>query len=228
MLDGHTGWEHPMMYVPLHADAAKFFGQAGAVYSPTLVVASAGLWAEEYFQARGDLWSDPKQRRFVPWTRGVRSISSVTRPLEQYSFPMMAEGLADIVRAGGRGAIGGHGEQIGLDSHWEMWAYASALTPMETLETASLGGAYMLGLEDDLGSIEVGKLADLVVLDGNPLEDIRRTTAIRYVMKGGVLYDDDTLDELWPTPRPYGPYPWANPDVYRPDLRPLDLWDRRR
>jgi hypothetical protein len=225
VIDGHTGWEHPMMYVPLYGDASKFFGQAGAVYSPTLAVAGAGYWSEDYFQSHGDLWNDPKLRRFMPWTRLVRSINPAQRPLEEYSFPLMAEAVADVLHAGGRISIGGHGEQIGLDSHWEMRVYGTALTPMETLEAATMGGAYMTGLDDDLGSIKVGKLADLVVLNSNPLEDIRRTTDIRYVMKGGILYDGNTLDEVWPVARPFGPIPWENQEIYRADVRPVDVWD---
>ncbi len=227
VMDGHTGWEHPMMYVPLYQDAAQFFGQARIVYSPTLAVAGAGYWSEDYFQPRGDLWNDPKQRRFMPWTRLMRSINAAQRPLEEYSFPIMAEGLADVVRAGGYGSLGGHGEQIGLDTQWEMRVYGQAMTPMEVLETASLGGAYMMGLEDDLGSIEVGKLADLVVLNANPLEDIEHTDDIAFVMKRGILYDANTLDELWPERRPYGRRTWANDDVYRADVRPVEYWNRR-
>ena len=98
---------------------------------------------------------------------------------------------------------------------------------MAALEAATLHGAHFLGLTDDLGSIEVGKLADLVVLDANPLEDIRNTTAIRSVMKGGVLYDGTTLDEIWPEERAFGPRPWVNPDLFRNDDRPIDYWDRR-
>jgi hypothetical protein len=214
-----------MMYVPLYGDASKFFGQAGAVYSPTLAVAGAGYWSEDYFQSHGDLWNDPKLRRFMPWTRLVRSINPAQRPLEEYSFPLMAEAVADVLHAGGRISIGGHGEQIGLDSHWEMRVYGTALTPMETLEAATMGGAYMTGLDDDLGSIKVCKLADLVVLNSNPLEDIRRTTDIRYVMKGGILYDGNTLDEVWPVARPFGPIPWENQEIYRADVRPVDVWD---
>ena len=67
-----------MMYLPLYQDAAKAFGQPGAIYSPTLTVASAGYWAEEYWQSRGALWRDPKLRRFMPWERLVRSINSAT------------------------------------------------------------------------------------------------------------------------------------------------------
>jgi hypothetical protein len=225
VLDGHTGWEHPMMYLPLYQDAARAFGQAGAIYSPTLTVASAGYWAEEYWQSRGALWRDPKLRRFMPWERLVRSINSATRPLEEYSFPMMAEAVADLVRAGGYASLGGHGEQIGLDSHWEIWAYGSALTPIEALEVATMGGARMAGLDDDLGSITVGKVADLAILNSNPLEDLKRTTDLRYVMKAGRLYDAATLDEVWPDRRPYGPVPWANEAVYRGGARPMNVWD---
>lgn len=94
---------------------------------------------------------------------------------------------------------------------------ASALGPMGALEIASAHGAYFIGRSADLGSIEVGKLADLIVLNSNPLDNIRNTMDIRYVMKGGVLYDDDTLDEVWPRQRKYGPYYWVNEDVYKAD-----------
>ena len=59
-----------------------------------------------------------------------------------------------------------------------------------------------IGLDGDLGSIEPGKLADLVVLEDDPIDDIRNTNRIRYVMKNGRLYDADTLDERWPRERP--------------------------
>ena len=101
-----------------------------------------------------------------------------------------------------------------------------ALTPMEALEAASLDGAHFLGLDQELGSITVGKLADLVVLDSNPLEDIRKTIDIRYVMKSGRLRDARTLDEVWPTTRPYGKHPWVQEEMNRLDTRPDTYWDR--
>ena len=97
---------------------------------------------------------------------------------------------------------------------------------MEALEAASLDGAHFLGLEREIGSIVPGKLADVVVLDANPLDDLRHTVDIRYVMKGGKLYDGTTLDEIWPRARPFGPKPWNSPDPRRSDLRPDDWWER--
>ena len=61
-----------------------------------------------------------------------------------------------------------------------------------------------------------------------PLADIRATADISMVMKGGVLYDADTLDEIWPQPRPYGAYPWVDAEIFRADDRPSDYWDRQR
>ena len=62
---------------------------------------------------------------------------------------------------------------------------------MEALRAATINRRALLGLDHDLGSIEPGKLADLVVLDANPLDDIRNTTSIHYTMIDGMLLDGD-------------------------------------
>jgi imidazolonepropionase-like amidohydrolase len=124
------------------------------------------------------------------------------------SFPILAEGVADIVRAGGYVAIGEHGEQIGYGSHWELWAYATGLTPLEALKIATYDGAYFIGADQEIGSLRVGKLADLVVLNSDPMADIKNSADIAMVMKGGRLYDAATLDEVWPETTSYGRIPW--------------------
>ena len=105
---------------------------------------------------------------------------------------------------------------------------ASALGPMGALRLASFDGAYFLGADQDLGSIEVGKLADLIVLNSNPLDNIRNTADMQYVMKGGILYDANTLDEVWPNDTPFGPYYWVDEDALRNDDRGVDYWNRQR
>jgi Tol biopolymer transport system component/imidazolonepropionase-like amidohydrolase len=222
MLDGQTGWEHPLSYVPLYSDVAKFFGKTHSVYSTTFVVGGPTAWNEEYFWQESEIWKDPKQQRFLPWRMLVpHTRRRPQRPVTDYSFPLIAQGLADIVGEGGHGAIGSHGQHHGLGSHWEVWMAASALGPMGALEVASLGGAHFLGMTEELGSIESGKLGDLVVLENNPLDDIRHTKDILYVMKDGVLYDGDTLDEIWPVAKPYGTYPWLLEGIYLSDDRPI-------
>lgn len=227
IMDGQTGWEHPMSYVPLYGDVAKFFGRAKATYSPTFVVAGPGPWNIEYFFAETNVWQDEKQQRFMPWRMLAGHLRRRTlRPDTDYSFPLLAQGLADIIAEGGYGAIGSHGEHHGPNAQWEIWMAASALGPMGALRLASLGGAHFLGADQDLGSIEVGKLADLIVLNSNPLDDIRNTADMQYVMKGGILYDASTLDELWPSDTPFGPYYWVDADALRSDDRGVDWWNR--
>ena len=227
IMDGQTGWEHPMSYAPLYEDAAIFFGTAHASYSPTFIVGGASAWNEEYFYQESDVWKDEKLRRFTPWRMLIPGTRRrILRPVTDYSYPMIAQGLADIVAHGGYGSIGSHGQQHGLGSHWETWAAASALGPMGALEVASLHGAHFLGVERDLGSLEAGKLGDLMVLNSNPLENIRNTKDILYVMKAGMLYDAATLDEVWPEKKPFGGYYWVNPDALRSDNLPIDYWDK--
>ncbi len=110
ILDGHTAWEHPMSYTPLYQDAARFFGIAGATYSPTFIVGGPGAWNEEFFFAERDVWKDEKQRRFMPWRQTMPHMRRrMLRPDTDYSYPMIAQALADIIEHGGWGAIGSHG-----------------------------------------------------------------------------------------------------------------------
>ncbi|MDC0008125.1 amidohydrolase family protein, partial [bacterium] len=63
---------------------------------------------------------------------------------------------------------------------------------------ATIIGAEALGLDGDLGSLIPGKLADIVILEQNPLEDLRNTNTLTHVIKNGKVYDANTLDEVWP------------------------------
>jgi len=228
VMDGAAGWEHWLQYVPIYGDVATFFGQAKAHYSAQLYRSGYGhLPGVEYWLSRSDLWRDPKVQRFSPWQQTVSKRVFSNKPLREYSFPILAQGIADIKKAGGYVAVGSHTEQEGLDTHWEVWSFALAMPPMDALEGVSMHGAHFLGLENEIGSITAGKLADLMVLNANPLDDIRNTAAIAYVMKAGTLYDANTLHELWPRRKPYGARPWYVADVLRADTRADDQWDRR-
>ena len=150
-----------------------------------------------------------------------------TRPETDYSKDIVAQVAADFIALGGRSSVGSHGQQHGLASHWDIWMYSEGMGNAGALEAATILGARFLGMEKDLGSIEVGKLGDLVVLNADPLANIRNTANIRYVVKAGVLYDADSLDELWPKEQKFGDYYWYVPDVYRSDTRPVDFYDKK-
>jgi Tol biopolymer transport system component len=228
-LDGHTGFEHPTAMAPLYGDFTTLLGKLGSVYSPTIIVGGPGAWEEEYWWQASDLWKDEKLRRFTPWRQLIpHTRRRILRPPTDYAYPIMAQAAADIVAAGGLAPIGSHGQQHGIGSHWDVWMFSEAMGAMGALESASLHGAKFMGLDRDIGSLEVGKLGDLIVFGSDPLVNIRNTATIQYVMKGGVLYDANSLDELWPRARKFGDYLWVVPDVYRAGDRPVDWFDKNQ
>lgn len=220
IMDGQTGWEHYIADLPVYSDFTRFAGLAGITYSPTVNVAGTPQGAQDYWRPKSPPSSDAKYRYFAPesYIRRTSEASAARNASAtglDFSFPVVAEGLKDVMAHGGHGSIGEHGEQFGIGSHWEIWSYATALTPMQALRAATIDGACFVGLENDLGSISPGKIADLVIIDGDPLTDIKATARIDRVMKAGILYDAGTLARLWPTAAPPPPRPWRNPPSQR-------------
>ncbi len=199
-IDGYSGNEHALPIVPLYKDVIELFARSGIAYTPTLIVAYGGPWAENYFYETTEVTNDEKLKHFVP--ENILEVRTQRRPwfrYEEYSFPKIAASAAKIMREGGIVAIGSHGQLQGLGYHWEMWALQSGgLSSLETLRAATINGAKAIGLEQDLGSIEPGKMADLVFMASSPLTYIRNTNSIKYVMKNGELFDASTLDRLYP------------------------------
>ena len=214
-MDGYPGHEHSLPIMPLYQDVVELFAKSGITYTPTLLVSYGGPWSENYFYEHYDIHDMPKVRRFFP--HADIDVRAERRPWfreNQYVFPRIAEGVKKIIEAGGHIGLGGHGQMDGLGDHWELWAMAAGgVKPHDVLRVGTIFGARAIGLEQDLGSLEPGKLADLLVLDGNPLEDIHNTNTIRYVMKNGRLYDGETLDELYPRRRVLEPQWWWHRDA---------------
>jgi Tol biopolymer transport system component/imidazolonepropionase-like amidohydrolase len=204
MADGYSGQEHSLPIAPLYRDVTQFVAKTRTFYTPTILVAYGAPWSENYWFEHENPTGDAKLRKWIPWElldSMVRRRPQWFLP-EEYGHTLIAKGVADIVRAGGRAGLGSHGQLQGLGAHWETWNLGSGgLTPHETLQVVTLFGAEAIGLQQDLGSLEAGKLADLLVLDRNPLENIRHTNSIRYVMKNGVIYEGDTLNVIWPEQR---------------------------
>lgn len=212
-MDGYTGNEHAFPVAPIYDDLVQLVAASGMTYAPTAVVSFGAalpvyrLLAEE----RPHL-----EARYARWFGGSEVYERTSRrllafPEEAYGDREMAAGAAAIIEAGGHVAIGGHGEAQGLSFHWEMELLADGgMHNHDVVRAATWMGAETMGLEGELGSIEVGKLADLVVLERDPLADIRSTKAISHVMRGGVLYDARTMERLGPQPEA-APDPWWLP-----------------
>jgi len=215
MKDGCSGVEHNPQWGDVYKDLISFVAASGTYFTPTLQVATGVQVGEgkEYFKYK--FWHQPneKLKRFTfsdtamgSSLNGPESYEAILKTIYKDSldplFLTPARIDARIRLAGGRVTMGSHGESQGVGTHNEIWALRmGGLSNLQALQAATIMGAEALGIQKDVGSVEPGKIADLIILNKNPLDDIHNTREIRYVMKDGILYDGETLDELWPVPK---------------------------
>ena len=210
-IDGMHGNEHYYFEeAPQYDDVVQLYARTRIAFTPTFII-SGNPGGREYFFTRTEVHDDKKLARFNPhpWLDLTTRRRTVWARDDEFAFEQVVDTAARVQRAGGLIGVGGHGEMQGLGVHWEMWIMAmGGMTNPEVLRAATIDGARIVGINQDLGSIEEGKLADLVVLQENPLEDIRNTNKIRYVMKNGEFFDGDTLDQIWPEKKKLPPFWW--------------------
>jgi Tol biopolymer transport system component/imidazolonepropionase-like amidohydrolase len=211
IVDGHTGIEHTLPVQTAYDDVMDLWRGTGVGYTPTLCVAYGGISGEQYWYEVDDLWLHPRLQTFIPPHVLVpRSRRRNKAPIEDYNHIKVAEIARQIVDDDGLVQAGGHGQLNGMSTHWELWSFVQGgMTPMQSLRCGTINGAKYLGLDGDIGSLEVGKLADIVVIQRgyDPTEEIRHTEKVEYVVANGRIFDARQMNELG-SPEPRRPFYW--------------------
>jgi len=208
--DGITGIEHNIPVLRMYDDVTQFWQQTSVAYTPTLVVTYDGLTSEDYFYQHTEVWKHPILSNFVPPTiLQPRSVRRPMAPESDYRDDDSAAAAKVLSDAGVLVNIGAHGQREGLGSHWEMWSFVrGGMSAMQALSTATINPAVSLGMDADIGSLEPGKLADMVIMNANPLDDIRNSDKLSHVVLNGRLYKADTLEEVTTGKRKLQPFWW--------------------
>ena len=208
-IDGHTTEEHDVPVAPLYEPELQLMGRWNTGYCPTLIVAYGGIMGENYWYQHSEVWKNERLSHFVPRVvLDPRSIRRIMEPDSEYHHFAVTKTVTEVLHRGGNVELGAHGQLQGLGAHWELWMLQEGgMTNHEALRCATWMGARALGLDGEIGSIQPGLLADIIVIDGDVLSDIHQSENVLYTMINGRLYDSKTLEQLEPVrkPLPKGP-----------------------
>ena len=213
--DGHTGVEHNLPVAPLYDDVIQLWAKTNTGNTPTLIVNYGGINGEYYWYQKTNVWEKERLLSFTP--RPIvdsRARHRTMIPDEEYEngHILVSRSCTKLQNAGVDVNLGSHGQLQGLGAHWELWMLAQGgMSNMQALQSATINGAKYLGMEAEIGSLKAGKLADLIVLDKNPLENIRHSEEVHYTMVNGRLYDAATMNEIGNYNRQRSPFYWELP-----------------
>lgn len=212
IIDGHTGVEHNIPVAPVYKDVLELWSTSNTGYTPTLIVNYGGLNGEFYFYERDNVWENEKLLTFTPRRIvDARSRHRTKIPQKEYTngHILVSNTAKTLSDAGVKVNMGAHGQLQGLGAHWETWMLAQGgMEPMEALKAATINSAHYIGAGNSIGSIKEGKLADLIVLEKNPLDAIENTNTIEMVMSNGRLFDASTMNEIGNHPKERSPFYW--------------------
>lgn len=207
--DGNSTVEHNVPVDVFYGDVLQFFGQSNSNYTPTLVVTYGGLAGDPYWRQATDVWENPLMVHTPPRMLLAETARRTKAPEWAFVDDNNAREAKKLADRGVKVSIGAHGQQAGIGSHWELWSFVrGGMSPVEALRAGTIVSAQSLGMDRDIGSLETGKLADLVILDADPSADIRNSDKISQVMLGGRLYDAKTMNEVGTGSAMRKPYWW--------------------
>ena len=200
IFDGHTGVEHNIPVNPVYKDVLSLWKNSKTGYTPTLIVNYGGMNGEFEWYQKYNVWENETLLKYTPrYVVDTRSRHRTMVPEEEYKngHVLTSETVTALAKEGVKVNLGAHGQLQGLGAHWELWMLQQGgLSNHEALKAATINGADYIGAADEIGSLEKGKLADLIIMDKNPLEDIKNSNSVIYTMVNGRLYDINTMNEI--------------------------------
>jgi len=207
--DGNSTIEHNVPGDVFYEDVLQFFSQSNSNYTPTLTVTYGGLAGDPYWRQAMNVWEHPLMIHTPPRMLLADSGRRTTAPDWAFVDDDAAREARRLAERGVLVSIGAHGQQAGIDAHWELWSFTrGGMSPTAALRAGTIVPAQSLGMATDIGSLEVGKLADLVILSADPSVDIQNSDDIVQVMIGGRLYDAATMNEVATGSSTRLPYWW--------------------
>jgi len=217
ILDGHTGIEHNIPVATAYDDVIQFWKYSKTAYTPTLIVAYGAVNGENYWYQHSNVWEKTRLLNFTPRMMvDERSRHRTMIPEKEYEngYILASQTCKSLADAGVKVNLGAHGQLQGLGAHWELWMLQQGgMTNHEALRSATMNGAEYIGMQDQIGSLEVGKLADLIVLDKNPLDNIKNSEEILYTMINGKLYIAETMEEYGKENKKRNKFYWEMPNA---------------
>ncbi|WP_017665879.1 amidohydrolase family protein [Porphyrobacter sp. AAP82] len=207
--DGNSTLEHNVPVDVFYEDVLQFYSQSATNYTPTLVVTYGGLAGDPYWRQATNVWENPLMVHTPPKMLLAETARRTKAPEWAFVDDNNAREARKLARRGVKVSIGAHGQQAGVGAHWELWSFVrGGMSPVEALKAGTIVPAQSLGMAKDIGSIEPGKLADLVILSDDPSQDIANSDNIEQVMIGGRLYDARTMNEVGTGDVRRRPYWW--------------------
>lgn len=200
IFDGHTGIEHNIPVAPVYNDVISLWKNSKTGYTPTLIVNYGGMNGEFEWYQKMNVWENETLLKYTPrYVVDSRSRHRTMVPEEEYKngHVLTSKTVTALANEGVKVNLGAHGQLQGLGAHWELWMLQQGgLSNHDALKAATINGADYIGMADEIGSLEKGKLADLIIMDKNPLENIQHTNSVKYTMINGRLYDVSTMNEI--------------------------------
>jgi imidazolonepropionase-like amidohydrolase/Tol biopolymer transport system component len=208
--DGHTGIEHNIPVLPVYKDVYSFWNASKTGYTPTLIVSYGSQSGENYWYDRTNVWENERLMSYVPKEIvDSRSRRRNTSEYGDYGHIDVSKVVNELAKGGTKINLGAHGQLQGLGAHWELWMLTQGgMKPIEAIRAATLNGAAYLGMDNEIGSLQKGKLADLIILNANPLDDIRNSEKIKYTMVNGRLFETETMNEVGTREKPRNKFWW--------------------